>query len=68
MHCSGLDPGPENKMLNRSIMGLVGEIWTSVDSVIIIGKCFDVENYTHKTIWIQLNLENMKIILVKAYG
>lgn len=25
-------------------MGLVGEIWTSVDSVIIIGKCFDVEN------------------------
>ena len=47
MRCSGFDTGPENKMLNRSVMGLVGEIWMSVDSVIIIGKCFDVDVNEH---------------------
>lgn len=45
-HGSGLGPRPENKMLNKSIMGIVGEIWImSVDSVIINVKCSDVEHY-----------------------
>lgn len=49
MRGSGLACQPKDKMLNKNIMGTVGEIWIiSVDSVkfYISVIFFDTENYT----------------------